>query len=319
MIIKFGGVYCCDGEFIIILLNKENVHSKGSLFGYPMRLLLFRSGQLALNKKIVNRFIPTVEIKKERLAALVTALSGQINTTEYILFNNANLCEEGIVWLSKLVDVSSKLHHFIISHNRIDNMELARCLTSSIRSHNCIAGLTISYCDLGSSPEILSVILQSDVEYINLNNNNIDSLGAVKIAKYLEDDPPLDRLSLDQNRLNDDDVILILQALKKNTELKTLSLHTNNFTSIGVKALLTCVFDGSSLNAISESNHKLIRINMFHNHNDKLAFCTEILLQLDCTQENYDCLARQGFSTPISCKCTCGAHTRGVGISSWTG
>lgn len=58
MIIKFGGVYCCDGEFIIILLNKENVHSKGSLFGYPMRLLLFRSGQLALNKKIVNRFIP---------------------------------------------------------------------------------------------------------------------------------------------------------------------------------------------------------------------------------------------------------------------
>ena len=235
--------------------------------------------------KIQGIYIENVEIKKERLAALVTALSGQINTTKYILFNNANLCEEGIVWLSKLVDVSAKLHHLIISHNRIDNMGLARCLTSSIRLHNCIAGLTISYCDLGSSPEILSVILQSDVEYINLNNNNIDSLGAVKIAKYLEDDPPLDRLSLDQNRLNDDDVILILQALKKNTELKTLSLHTTNFTSIGVKALLTCVFDGSSLNAISESNHKLTRINMFHNHNDKLAFCTEILLQLDCTQK----------------------------------
>jgi len=213
--------------------------------------------------KIQGIYIENVEIKKERLAALVTALSGQINTTEYILFNNANLCKEGIVLLSELVDVSSKLHQLIISHNRIDNMELARCLTSSIRSHNCIAGLTISYCDLGSSPEILSVILQSDVEYINLNNNNIDSLGAVKIAKYLEDDPPLDRLSLDQNRLNDDDVILILQALKKNTELKTLSLNTNNFTSIGVKALLTCVFDGSSLNAISESNHKLTRINSF--------------------------------------------------------
>ena len=48
------------------------------------------------------------------------------------------------------------------------------------------------HCDLGSSPEILSVIviLQSDVEYIGIDNNNIDSLGAVKIDEYLEGDPP---------------------------------------------------------------------------------------------------------------------------------
>ena len=265
--------------------NEEPIVWHESILDEYWNQLDAKMKQLCIVRQIRHIKIMNVEVRKERLAALVTALSGQINTTEYILFNNTNLCEDGIVWLSKLVDVSSKLHQLIISHNRIDNMELARCLTSSIRSHNCIAGLTISYCDLGSSPEILSVILQSDVEYINLNNNNIDSLGAVKIAKYLESDPPLDRLSLDQNRLNDDDVILISQALKKNAELKTLSLHTNNFTSIGVKALLTCVFDGSSLNAISESNHKLTRINMFHNHNDKLAFCTEILLQLDCTQK----------------------------------
>ena len=270
---------------IQLMDNEEPIVWHESILDEYWNQLDAKMKQLCIVRQIRHIKIMNVEVRKERLAALVTALSGQINTTEYILFNNTNLCEDGIAWLSKLVDVSSKLHQLIISHNRIDNMELARCLTSSIRSHNCIAGLTISYCDLGSSPEILSVILQSDVEYINLNNNNIDSLGAVKIAKYLEDDPPLDRLSLDQNCLNDDDVILISQALKKNTELKTLSLHTNNFTSIGVKALLTCVFDGSSLNAISESNHKLTRINMFHNHNDKLAFCTEILLQLDCTQK----------------------------------
>jgi hypothetical protein len=237
--------------------------------------------QLDNDELVTNIQIVNVEMKKERLATLVTALSGQINTLEYILFNNTNLCAEGIVWLSKLVDVSSKLHQLIISHNRIDSMELARCLTSSIRSHNCIAGLTISHCDLGSSPEILSVILLSDVEYINLNNNNIDSLGAVKIAEYLDDDPPLNRLSLDHNRLNDDDAILISQAMKRNINLRHMDLKGNSFTSVGVKALLTCVFDNSTLNAISESNHTLTRINMFHNHNDKLAFCTEILIQLD--------------------------------------
>jgi hypothetical protein len=61
----------------------------------------------------------------------------------------------------------------------------------------------------------------------------------------------------------DDDVILIAQALKRNTNLEMSCLYNNNLTSIGVKALLTCVFDSSSLNAISESNHTLQRLWIF--------------------------------------------------------
>ena len=57
------------------------------------------------------------------------------------------------------------------------------------------------------------------------------------------------------NDFNDDDALLISQALKKNTNLSTLALRQNKFTSVGVKALLTSLFDGASLNAISESNH----------------------------------------------------------------
>jgi Ran GTPase-activating protein (RanGAP) involved in mRNA processing and transport len=141
-------------------------------------------------------------------------------------------------------------------------------------------------CDLGSSPEILSVILQSDVEYINLDNNNIDSLGAVKIAEYLEGDPPIRRIDLDHNRLNDNDAILIAQALKRNTNLKTINMHSNNFTSIGVKALLTCVFDSSSLNAISESNHTLERLVLFsHQMNESLVGGIDRLLELERTEK----------------------------------
>jgi hypothetical protein len=46
------------------------------------------------------------------------------------------------------------------------------------------------------------------------------SLGAVRIAEYLESDPQIKYLSLESNRLNDDDIILISQALKRNTNLK---------------------------------------------------------------------------------------------------
>jgi hypothetical protein len=147
----------------------------------------------------------------------------------------------------------------------------------------------LTHCELGGNPEILLVILQSDVECITLSNNNIDSLGAVKIAEYLESDPPIKYLSLDYNCLNDDDAILISQALRKNTNLQGLYsyLQINNFTSIGVQALLNSAFDSSSLNAISESNHTLIRLILFFSgrKRDNLDGCIDGMLTLDRTQK----------------------------------
>ena len=70
--------------------------------------------------------------------------------------------------------------------------------------------------------------------------------------------------------------------------LKRLDIAWNNFTSFGAKALLTCVFDGSSLNAITESNHTLIEMNMFYIQDRRhfnLAGCIDRFLRLDCTQK----------------------------------
>jgi hypothetical protein len=236
--------------------------------------------------------IENVEMKKERLAALVDIFrSGATNSIVDIAFDNTNLCDEGIISLSKLVDVSAELQYFSFDRNRIDDMESARCLSRSLKSHACIRQLSLEKCDLGASPEILLVILQSDVKWINLDNNSIDSLGAVTIAEYLEGNPPIHRIDLDHNRLNDDDAVLISQALKTNTNLETLYIQSNNFTSIGVKALLTCVFDSSSLNAISESNHTLDQLIMFseQDSNDSSSYsfysCINGLLYLGWTEK----------------------------------
>jgi hypothetical protein len=144
--------------------------------------------------------IDNVEITKEsmsKLAAIFTAT----NSCAYARFDNVNLCEVGIVSLSKLVDASSKLTNCFIRHNRMHNMESVCCLSRSLKSHTCINQLHLTHCELGGNPEILLVILQSDVECITLSNNNIDSLGAVKIAEYLKGDPAIKYLSLDYNRL----------------------------------------------------------------------------------------------------------------------
>jgi hypothetical protein len=251
-----------------------------------------KMNQLDIGTDIKCIDILNVEITKERLAALVAMfLSGRATNSskqQYFAFNNANLCREGITWMSKLVDVSLQLKTLTVSYNRIDNMESARCISRSLKSHSCIENLHLINCDLGSSPEILLAMLQSDVLYMDLSNNNIDSLGAVKIAKYLEGDPPINELSLHHNRLNDNDATHISHVLKRNRNLEIIGLSSNNFTSIGVKALLSCVFDGSSLNAISESNHTLLEIDFFDYDNKpikELHNCIDKLLGFDRTQK----------------------------------
>ena len=122
-----------------------------------------RRKQLGMVSDICAIQIENVEMKKERLAAFVAIFrnGSATNLSTYVNFDNANLCEEGIISLSKIVDVSSKLLTVNLHHNRIVNMESARCLSRSLRSHNCITELIITYCDLGSSPEILLVILRT--------------------------------------------------------------------------------------------------------------------------------------------------------------
>jgi hypothetical protein len=230
--------------------------------------------------------ISNVEIKKERLDALVAIFrSGRAtNSSTAFEFINTNFCGEGIISLSKLIDVSVELDQLHLYHNRIDSMDSALCLFRSMKSHPHITHLDLCHCDLGSNPEILSVILQSDVERIILDDNNIDSLGAAKIAQYLAGNPPINELSLHHNRLNDNDAILISRALKRNTNLMGINLFRNNITSIGVKALLTSVFDSSSLNAISESNHTLVGMNFFL-QDDELEDCIDRMLELDRTEK----------------------------------
>ena len=251
--------------------------------------------QLGIVTEIERIQIENIEMTKERLGAFVAIfISGRAtNSITFLDFDNTNLCGEGIISLSKLVDVSSELQTFCLHHNWIDSMDSARCLSGSLKSHTRINKLHLDHCDLGSNPEMLSVILQSEVKNIYLGSNNIDSVGSVTIAEYLEGNPPIDRIDLDCNRLNDDDAILISQALKRNTNLSHLDLERNSFTSMGVKALLTCVFDGSDLNAISESNHTLERLVLFSHQtnisslvtNRSLVDSIDRLIDFDRTQK----------------------------------
>ena len=67
--------------------------------------------------------------------------------------------------------------------------------------------------------------------------------------------PPLTYLDLTDNQLDDNDAMAIASALKHNTNLLILNLNLNNLTRDGWLALRKAVYDDTSLNSVSDSNH----------------------------------------------------------------
>jgi hypothetical protein len=217
--------------------------------------------------KIQNISITKIEMIKDVVDQFIRLLHGRVSNLYRITFNHTNLCREGLLSLSTLVEQCPALHTLDISYNKIDDINVATCISRALRSHPRILDLHLTHCNLGNNPEILSVILQSEVKGISLNKNSIDSLGVVKIAECIGGNSPTRHLYLGKNNLNDDDAVAISRALKRNTTLTELHLVQNNFTSLGVKALFSSVFDNSSLNAISQSNHmcKIFAVNYHSN------------------------------------------------------
>ena len=220
--------------------------------------------------KIKNLSIDSVEMTKENIASMSQVCGERaINSMKTIKFVNNNICADGMISLSKLVEQSVDLEMFHMVQNPINDMNAALSLSRVLKVHPSILHVDMLDCNLGNVPEILSVILQSDVEDLEIADNNINSLGAIKIAEYIERNTTMMCLRLYGNLLNDDDAVIISRALQENYKLFSLHIYWNNFTSVGVKALFSSVFDSSSLNAIADSNHALkmihvIRDDYFH-------------------------------------------------------
>jgi hypothetical protein len=206
--------------------------------------------------------IINVEIAKESLALFASSLGGRLCTWGF-KFDNNNLCPEGMMSLLTLIENNQEMTDFTLENNRIDDVHVAMSLSNVLKSHTGIMRIHLNHCNLGNNADILSLILQSKVESFELIGNNIDSSGAIKIAEYLKSSSELYFLYLDQNLFNDNDAVLLGEALKMNTKLKWIKLGSNRFTSVGIKTLIKSVYDCSSLNAISESNHTLRGLYLF--------------------------------------------------------
>jgi len=169
---------------------------------------------------------------------------------------------EGLSFIADILQTNKYLEGIGLRENRIERIEDMQRICKSITTSSSHSQLGLLGCINGNDTGMLHTIFDycRHLEKILLSDNVIGSQGAAVIASFISTNPVLKMLDLGDNNLGDTGAILLSFSLENNTHLEKIYLGNNNITRLGRQALIEVLFNASSLNSCSASNH---RCNIF--------------------------------------------------------
>ena len=202
-----------------------------------------------------------VQLTPYAMRLVKEALVGKPFQVLEFINNNLGGGERGGMSVGSILDVvesNKHLRKLEIANNQIGNQHIER-LCSAVRNHPLLAELKLNLCfEAGVSDEMLASLLTIDdlkLENLDLCRSVITTVGITLLADFLATNPRLKKLSLSGNNLTDSDAVLIGNALRSNSILRCLILYDNNITEAGKEAFRPVIYEDSTLNAATDSNH----------------------------------------------------------------
>ena len=249
---------------------------------------------MQLSKRITTLTLGDVQLD-QRTLQIIEASVRQKGITKFYLAGNQFIEGEGVQFAINVLKSNRLVEKFGWGVNFFQDNEDVCELVDAVLEHPTISNVGfIGTLDEGiisyTSAKRLFVGTGTDTLLkVNLSYNSIETNGDRCIPDFLAANPPLIRLHLGENHLNDDDVLHIGLALQSNTNLRYLDIKNNSLTERGKLAMIYHSVYGLSrsdlsglksasdmnLNTVSEANHTCeIRVSGckdFMNNGDKPA------------------------------------------------
>ena len=197
------------------------------------------------------------KLTEENSPALMSVITNNTELEELYLSNNQ--LQSAVIELAKALQKISSLKVLDLNYNNIPE-QAADELSAAIRVNNSLQELCLGSNHLGSSTVMIVNALKeiTTLKELNLNDNQNRSVElAPAIASIITKNKLIERLSLNDNNLNDDGVIRIAQSLCKHSQLKSLTLQNNNITEEAVEALASIISSNIGLEELYLGNNQL--------------------------------------------------------------
>ena len=216
--------------------------------------------KLCNHRENISLFVGSIELTPYLLEILSKGLEVTKLTSLWLRNNLLPHMREVLEGVIGIVNTQPSMADFIWDNQVIGNTDDASFLLESIKQHPSINTVRFenSFGEDVNIYDMLCLLISGDKQFISidLDNNDITTLGGTHLPDHIALNSRLQRLRLDGNGLNDNDATLIARALRNNSNLRVLHLQKNDgITDIGFGALERAVFDPTSLNSVAECNH----------------------------------------------------------------
>ena len=210
--------------------------------------------QLHQEEKPLKLSIANLQLSTSVIDLLKPVLKNKPIGSNNLQNNSFVNVREGIEFAVEVLESNETMKVFSLASKTINSMGDARYLVDAIVRHPSIDKIRLDHCFGGdgiqfggdvNGYDVLRPLLAGDKNftYIDLERNHIRTGGGTVISDYLATDPPLKKLDLRNNNLNDEDARLMSQALKRNTNLGYLFLFDNDITEIGCDTLRNAILN----------------------------------------------------------------------------
>ena len=133
-------------------------------------------------------------------------------------------------------------------------------ISEKIRMYQSLKVIYISNCNITDEAvdDIAAVIYSNtQLQEFDFSKNNLQSTGAIKIAKALQNISILTKLYLNNNHITDLAADDIATVLSRNTQLQELDISENNFQTTGAKTISKALQSGYTLRKLYISNNNI--------------------------------------------------------------
>lgn len=196
-----------------------------------------------------------VDLPREVLQALLPTLTRR-KIFRLELSDHEFGCQ-GARFLSEVLENGSRISRIALSCTQMDDMQDASRFVMALGNNEAIKQLHLTGLDLERDWGLLFMILRKcpNITTLDLGKNRIGNVGAGLISEHLSENPPLENLCLEGIDADEDGVAAMLRTLKTNRTLVYLGMWNVTITPDLARIVEQTLFDISSFNAISDSNH----------------------------------------------------------------
>ena len=237
-----------------VIKNNHNLKNLGlgnNEFGPSAKMIL---QALVKTSTITTLFLHNNNMTGQVAESLGTVIKNNSNLEQLDLESN-NIGPSAIVILQALME-NSKLKALNLNSNYMTG-RVVKDLANVIKNNYNLQKLGLENNNFGPSASvILQALKNSQLEVLNLSNNNMTGQVAEDLANVIQNNSGLEELYVSNNNLGPS-ACMILQALKQKSNVKILYLHNTFMTGKIVEELANVIKYNSDLEQLGLENNKL--------------------------------------------------------------